>query len=350
VRRLVASGCYGGAPAAEKFIQEVLWRTYWKGWLEMRPFIWTQYNAALAHGLDAVAGNGGLRRDCRAAMEGKTGIEGFDDWARELVDTGYLHNHARMWFASIWIFTLRLPWELGADFFLRHLLDGDAASNTLSWRWVAGLQTRGKTYAASRDNIHTYTAGRFKPDGLASHIQALEEPTPAAARALPARAAQFDGPCAVLLTPEDYGVETLPLDWSKVRAASVADLTGSRTERGVSEAVSRFGDAAARDTIQRLKVLAPSCDVLAEPMVRLSGGDVASWLRKHAMKTLVVPETPVGPAADAMAAVGPVLAREQIELVRVRRPWDTAAWPCATKGFFPFKEQIPDLLRQEGLM
>ena len=61
-----------------------------------------------------------------------TGIEGFDDWARELVDTGYMHNHARMWFASIWIFTLRLPWALGADFFLRHLLDADAASNTLS--------------------------------------------------------------------------------------------------------------------------------------------------------------------------------------------------------------------------
>ncbi len=69
--------------------------------------------------------------------------------------TGYLHNHARMWFASIWIFTLRLPWELGADFFLRHLLDGDPASNTLSWRWVGGMQTMGKTYLARADNIAT---------------------------------------------------------------------------------------------------------------------------------------------------------------------------------------------------
>jgi deoxyribodipyrimidine photo-lyase len=68
---------------------------------------------------------------------------------QELVETGYLHNHARMWFASIWIFTLRLPWELGADFFLRHLLDGDAASNTLSWRWVAGLHTKGKHYCGA---------------------------------------------------------------------------------------------------------------------------------------------------------------------------------------------------------
>ena len=43
-----------------------------------------------------------------------------------------------MWFASIWIFTLKLPWQKGAEFFLRELYDGDAASNTLSWRWVAG--------------------------------------------------------------------------------------------------------------------------------------------------------------------------------------------------------------------
>jgi deoxyribodipyrimidine photo-lyase len=66
-----------------------------------------------------------------------------------------------MWFASIWIFTLGLPWRIGADFFYRHLLDGDAASNTLSWRWVAGLHTRGKAYAAESWNIEKFTGGRF---------------------------------------------------------------------------------------------------------------------------------------------------------------------------------------------
>ena len=58
-----------------------------------------------------------------------------------------------MWFASIWIFTLRLPWELGANFFYDHLLDADPASNTLSWRWVTGLQTQGKIYLATENNI-----------------------------------------------------------------------------------------------------------------------------------------------------------------------------------------------------
>ncbi|WP_238189582.1 FAD-binding domain-containing protein [Methylobacterium frigidaeris] len=71
-----------------------------------------------------------------------------------------------MWFASIWIFSLRLPWELGAEFFLRRLLDGDPASNTLSWRWVAGLHTRGRPYLARRDNIRDFTEGRHDPAGL----------------------------------------------------------------------------------------------------------------------------------------------------------------------------------------
>ena len=116
--------------AAEKYVQEVLWRTYWKGWLEMRPAIWSRF----VRERDEARATFPNQRAIIAAETGMTGVEGFDDWARELVETGYLHNHARMWFASIWIFTLRLPWTLGADFFLRHLIDADTASNTLSWQ------------------------------------------------------------------------------------------------------------------------------------------------------------------------------------------------------------------------
>jgi hypothetical protein len=67
-----------------------------------------------------------------------------------------------MWFASIWIFTLKLPWQLGAEFFMQHLYDGDAASNTLGWRWVAGVQTQGKHYLASEWNINKFTNNRFQ--------------------------------------------------------------------------------------------------------------------------------------------------------------------------------------------
>jgi deoxyribodipyrimidine photo-lyase len=142
-----------GPAGADKFIQEVLWRTYWKGWLEMRPSTWSRFLETRDRQRDGLADS----RALADAEAGRTGIGGFDDWARELAQTGYLHNHARMWFASIWIFTLRLPWALGADLFLRRLVDADPASNTLSWRWVAGLQTPGKTYLATRENIARFT-------------------------------------------------------------------------------------------------------------------------------------------------------------------------------------------------
>ena len=95
------------------------------------------------------------------AINGKTGIECYDTWIDELRGNNYLHNHSRMWFASIWIFTFRLPWQIGAMLFMKHLLDGDAASNTLSWRWVAGMHTNKKPYIASKENINKYTKNRF---------------------------------------------------------------------------------------------------------------------------------------------------------------------------------------------
>ena len=199
-----------GPEAGSKFIQEVCWRTYWKGWLELRPRVWDRYQGQVREDLDRLARSTTLRSEYEAAVAGRTGLACFDAWARELVETGYLHNHARMWFASIWIFTLKLPWSLGADFFLRYLMDGDPASNTLSWRWVAGLQTRGKTYLARADNIATYTNGRFqpRPGELAEEAQAVEEPGPEAPGKLAAAGrvepgAQF----GLLLTEEDLQAE-----------------------------------------------------------------------------------------------------------------------------------------------
>ena len=192
--------------AAEPYVQEVLWRTYWKGWLEMRPDVWRRFVAQR----DDQSAHFPAHRSIEAAETGMTGIDGFDDWARELVATGYLHNHARMWFASIWIFTLRLPWVLGADFFLRHLIDGDAASNTLSWRWVAGLQTVGKTYLATTDNIARFTQGRFAPKGLATQAVAFSEAPFESVRRLPTFHCNYDAkPSLLLVTHEDLNPETV---------------------------------------------------------------------------------------------------------------------------------------------
>ena len=142
----------------EKFIQEVLWRVYWKGWLELRPNVWSDYLLELGKVKDQFKNN----QNYLDAIEGKTNIDCFNEWVIELKEKNYLHNHTRMWFASIWIFTLELPWQLGAEFFMQHLFDGDAASNTLGWRWVAGVQTQGKHYLASEWNINKFTNNRFK--------------------------------------------------------------------------------------------------------------------------------------------------------------------------------------------
>jgi len=142
----------------EKFIQEVLWRTYWKGWLELRPNVWNDYLIELKKIREDFKDN----KEYLNAIEGKTNIECFNYWVNELKENNYLHNHTRMWFASIWIFTLELPWQLGAEFFMKHLYDGDAASNTLGWRWVAGIQTQGKHYLASEWNIKKFTNNRFQ--------------------------------------------------------------------------------------------------------------------------------------------------------------------------------------------
>tara|TARA_B100000029_G_scaffold259144_1_gene255826 strand:- start:637 stop:1782 length:1146 start_codon:yes stop_codon:yes gene_type:complete len=141
----------------EKFIQEVLWRVYWKGWLELRPNVWSDYLLDLKKIKQEYIKN----ENYIEAIEGKTKIDCFNSWVTELKNYNYLHNHTRMWFASIWIFTLGLPWQLGAEFFMKYLFDGDSASNTLGWRWVAGVQTKGKNYIASEWNIKKFTNNKF---------------------------------------------------------------------------------------------------------------------------------------------------------------------------------------------
>ena len=153
----------------EKFIQEVLWRVYWKGWLELRPDVWSDYLIEL----DKIKKEFKNNQSYLDATEGKTNVDCFNQWVIELKESNYLHNHTRMWFASIWIFTLELPWQLGAEFFMQHLYDGDAASNTLGWRWVAGIQTQGKHYLASEWNINKFTNNRFKNIKLSENAKPI---------------------------------------------------------------------------------------------------------------------------------------------------------------------------------
>ena len=106
--------------SVEKFVQEICWRTYWKGYLEHYPSIWANYLNDVKHMKDIKKNQTYID-----AINGNTGIKCFDYWIKDLVQNGYLHNHTRMWFASIWVHTLMLPWQLGANIFLEHLIESD---------------------------------------------------------------------------------------------------------------------------------------------------------------------------------------------------------------------------------
>jgi deoxyribodipyrimidine photo-lyase len=325
--------------AAEKYVQEVLWRTYWKGWLEMRPAVWSRFITER----DRARDNFPNARAIAAAENGMTGIEGFDDWAHELVETGYLHNHARMWFASIWIFTLRLPWTLGADFFLRHLIDADAASNTLSWRWVAGLQTTGKTYLATADNIARYTNGRFSPKGLAKAALVLTEAPSEPAAPLP-MTQTYDPkkPSLLLVTSEDMNPETIIPSGVSI-AASLITVPQNILWGTASQA---FVQTAAADTAARVK---QQYRCAAEVISALDADSLIAAAQAHNVTQIISPYAPVGPVADALRTAKPIVAQSGLTLSQPRRSWDTQFWPHAKKGFFSFKEQIVPGLQADGL-
>ncbi len=319
--------------AAEKFVQEVFWRTYWKGWLEMRPGVWTDYLAERSSAWNAVQTQSGLRARWEEACEGRTGIEAFDTWAQELADTGYLHNHARMWFASIWIFTLNLPWALGADFLLRHLLDGDAASNTLSWRWVAGVQTKGKTYLARPSNIAKYTEGRFHPENLAPFAQALpgadHPPRQPLTLPTPVDPTLRTG---LLITPEDLSPGFVVNAAQNPVAVAMTSHRARMSHLHLSHRVLNWERDAMADMATRWR------DQLGE-IEQVT--DLTHWVQTHQIEQIVTADTPVGVEAQALEAVA---GQTGVRVARIRRAYDSAAWPHATHGFFRFKEKIPRLV------
>lgn len=334
-----------GPEDAEKFVQEVIWRGYFKGWLERRPQIWDSYRAGLEDDLASLERDRRLRRDVDRAENGQTGIACFDAWSNELVDAGYLHNHARMWFASIWIFTLGLPWRLGADFFYRHLLDGDAASNTLGWRWVAGLHTRGKPYPADAQNIATFTAGRFqpRPGDLAEMTQGLEatEPDglPPVLPLRPVTPPQAGQPTALLITDEDCRVKDFDLAALDIRVAATLSASHLRSLLPVSDLVHRFEEGALIDAALRT-------GIAATPMKADDPASLARWATSAGASQIATPYITRGPLRDWLDQAAPALAKAGITLCEWRRDWDAAIWPHATAGFFKVKQNIPRILEQ----
>jgi len=333
---------------AQKFIQETIWRTYWKGWLQHRPALWAHYLQSLERQRAALQTDTRKLAVYESAISAQTHIELFNSWTTELLETGYLHNHARMWYSSIWVFTLKLPWQLGADFFIRHLLDGDPASNTLSWRWVAGLHTNGKAYLATAENIRSFAPERAEacPRGLDTLAEEAQIPAPTSVWPVEAHSIDWSsaGLCAVDSGSADCGL-LLHEDDCGHAFSELAEFVGPTAALAVQPC---------SDEPLTAKVASFRKGVLAESVEGRLGNDLAStlkspreiveWAESTNLRKIYTPFAPAGPVAVALDRLKSDLKRSDVALHRLVRPYDKAVWPHASKGFFKLNKQIPKIL------
>ena len=305
----------------EKFIQEVLWRTYWKGWLELRPNVWSDYLIELKKIREEFKDN----KIYINAVEGKTNIECFNYWVNELKNNNYLHNHTRMWFASIWIFTLELPWQLGAEFFMQHLYDGDAASNTLGWRWVAGVQTQGKHYLASEWNIKKFTNNRF------NNIKLNENAPPKISEKTYSVIKQdFNNPKniedkSLLIFENNLSFENTDFQDSKFKKIYLVSNKNQNRSIKLSEKVEKFKMLLFNDQEQRLKDQSIDCNSI----------DISEI--KNINENYVALYPTVGENLD-------YLNLNSLEINFLYRKLDQYSWQYCNKGFFNFKNYIPKII------
>ena len=304
----------------EKFIQEVLWRTYWKGWLELRPNVWNDYLIELKKIREDFKDN----KEYLNAIEGKTNIECFNYWVNELKENNYLHNHTRMWFASIWIFTLELPWQLGAEFFMQHLYDGDAASNTLGWRWVAGIQTQGKHYLASEWNIKKFTNNRFQKIKLNENA-----PPKISEKSYSIIKQDFSNPQNIeeknlLIFDNNLSFEITDFKENNFKKIYIVAVKNENRAIKLSEKAVKFKSLLINDQQQRLKDNSIECEVI----------DISEI--KNIENCFGLYPT-VGENLDYLNS-------NNIKLDFLYRDLDRLSWQYCNKGFFNFKNYIPKII------
>ena len=132
----------------EKFIQELAWRDFWQQ-------IWVNKGDLIDEDLKREQEGVNDFKISKSLVEAKTGINCIDEEINNLYEFGYMHNHMRMYVASIATNIAKSHWKTPAKWMYYHLLDGDWASNSLSWQWVAGSNSN-KKYYANQENVNKY--------------------------------------------------------------------------------------------------------------------------------------------------------------------------------------------------
>ena len=303
----------------EKYIQEIFWRVYWKGWLELRPKVWSDF----IEDLKTIEENENYQK----AINAQTDIQCFNDWVQELKENNYLHNHTRMWFASIWIFTLKLPWQKGAEFFMKHLLDGDAASNTLSWRWVAGLQTKGKHYVAQAWNISKFTNNKYQKVELNENALPLTDTREYKLKA-PEISKEDIGSDTLLFFENDLNIESLKL--KKYQNIFCIFISNEKRKIKLDEKVLNFKKKIIDDQTKRF----PDTKVLEETQFE----ELAEKTKNF---DIIYPSI-----GENLSFLKLIKKKKNLEYNFLVREGDEFCWQFSNKGYFNFKSNIPKIIQK----
>jgi deoxyribodipyrimidine photo-lyase len=304
----------------EKFIQEIFWRVYWKGWLELRPKVWTDFVEDLK--------NVENTNEYEKATNGETNIDCFNEWVKEIKENNYLHNHTRMWFASIWIFTLKLPWQKGAEFFLRELYDGDAASNTLSWRWVAGIQTKGKNYIAQNWNVNKFTNNKYKDLKLNENPQPITDHREYKISPISIDNSETKSDILVFFENE-LDFESFKVDGYKKIYCIL--LTNEERQVELGDKVLMYKKNLIKNQVQNSDLKIEFIE--GNKFIELSNNE----------KSLDVIYPSVG---ENMSFLKRVIKKNKFIVNYLARDEDKYCWQFSNKGYFNFKTNIPRILSQ----
>ena len=308
----------------EKFVQEVLWRIYWKGWLELRPMVWSDYIVELKKLKKDFYNN----KNYLNAIEGKTNIECFNYWISEIKKYNYLHNHARMWFASIWIFTLNLPWQLGAEFFMKYLLDGDSASNTLGWRWVAGVQTKGKNYIASEWNIKKFTNNRFSQIKLNENPQPIIDNKNYSILKNDFLNNEINNNDNLIVFENSLSIECSDFKEFDFKNVYLVQKDNDTREIKLDEKVLKFKEDLISDQKIRLENKSSKIEIInVKDLKNLDGNNIALY--------------------PSIGEINDFLISNNLKNIKyLYRKIDQYAWKYCNKGFFNFKNYIPKIVTE----
>ena len=300
-----------------KFIEEVYWRIYWKGVLENKPCIWEDFINKKVDNYDL--------NSYKMAIGGETNIPYFNSWIEELKTYNYLHNHTRMWFASTWIFVLGLPWELGARLFFKYLYDGDAASNLLSWRWVGGLQTKGKRYLFNPQNLKKFSNGRFCVKHISNQDIFLKDDFEVTFSDEIYKSNMEKSSNYLMMFENDLHVNSLKKIINKYQKVFLIELDTKHRHIAISDSVAQFK----QNLRDEFALNFSNIEII-------SSLELIDKLKGISSVDLIYPSI-----GDNYEFIKRIRENNNIKVKNLVRPEDLYAWKFAKRGFFKFKENIP---------